>query len=169
MAGSGPIHLMVLLGAVALIAPHLQQTSKPERPASVDEDVSTAIEGAGANSGKIELQRAGDGHFYADARVNGVAVRFLIDTGASAIVLTAEDARRASLGAGEAQVSARGAGGEIRLRQVSLARLSLGGSVHDNVPALAAEAGDLPVSLLGQNFLARFRSVTIEGDRMSLQ
>lgn len=168
MAGSGPIQLAILLGAVALIAPYLQQAGKPEMKAIIAEQHSASDSSAAGASGRISLDRASDGHFYADARVNGISVRFLIDTGASAIVLAPDDARRVSLGTGEADVRARGAGGEIKLRPVTLARLSIAGGAHDNVPAFVAEEGALPVSLLGQSFLSRFGSVTIAGDRMEL-
>ncbi len=48
-------------------------------------------------NGAIELRQADDGHYYADTVVNGIAVTFLIDTGASDIFLSEEDARRVGL------------------------------------------------------------------------
>src|SRR4030095_12896698 len=50
-----------------------------------------------AGSGSVTLERSFDGHFYADARVNGATVHFLIDTGATGIALSADDARRDGL------------------------------------------------------------------------
>lgn len=48
-----------------------------------------------AEAGRIELPRAQDGHYYVQAEVNGVPVNFVVDTGASAVVLTLQDAVRA--------------------------------------------------------------------------
>lgn len=116
----------------------------------------------------IVLERAPDGHFYADAKVNGTDVRFLVDTGATGVVLTRADARRASIGAGEFSARGIGAGGEVRLQPVTLARLTLGTAAVDNLPAMVA-GGNLPVSLLGQSLLRRWGEVTIAGDRMVLR
>src|SRR5688500_6079381 len=57
------------------------------------------------------LQRSADGHFYVDAQVNGARIRFLVDTGATFVALTAADARRAGIVAQSERVKAIGAGG----------------------------------------------------------
>lgn len=118
-------------------------------------------------SHELALVRAPDGHFYATAKVNGTDVRFLVDTGATSVVLTADDARRAGLGAGDYSATGRGASGPVRLRPVTLARLAVGPTATDNFPAMVAET--LSVSLLGQTYLRQWREVTITGDRMVLR
>jgi aspartyl protease family protein len=125
---------------------------------------------SGADSaGGISLKRSSDSHFYALAKVNGTPIRFLIDTGSSSVVLTAEDARRVGIGAGDYAALGIGAGGEIRLMPTILPRLALGPVAADNVPAMVAEEGKIPVSLLGQSFLERADSVTITGDTLILR
>ena len=119
--------------------------------------------------GPVSLKRSPDSHFYALALVNGTPVRFMIDTGSSSIVLTPEDARRAGIGAGDFAARGVGAGGEIRLMPTRLARLALGPVAADNVPAMVAEEGKIPVSILGQSFLARAGSITIAGDTLVLR
>ena len=119
--------------------------------------------------GAVTLARAPDSHFYAEAQVNGASVRFLVDTGATSVVLTGEDARRAGSASGDYSALGMGAGGEIKLMPVQVSRLSLGPVALDNVPVLVAEEGKLPISLLGQSFLARAGNVTIEGDRLTLK
>lgn len=144
-------------------------SSQPEPPpiaAAANEDPARP---AGYHSGRFATERSSDGHFYVEARVNGAPVRFLIDTGATMVVLTAEDGRRAGIGAGEASARAIGAGGEVALQPVALARLALGPVVADQVPAMVAGEDALPVSLLGQSYLARFASVSIEGDTLTLR
>lgn len=119
--------------------------------------------------GPVEIQRAQDGLFYLDARVNGAGVRFLVDTGASTVVLTKQDAERAGVSLGEDAFSeaAETAGGAARMARVKLSRLEAGPNVGTAVDAAIAGQG-LAVSLLGQSWLSRYASVTIRGDRMLL-
>lgn len=117
----------------------------------------------------IALQREGDGHFYADVDINGQRIRMLVDTGASDIALTRDDARRAGLAIspGMFEVVAQGAGGDVRGELVTLERVSLGGASAQQLQAMVLDSGDK--SLLGQSFLRNFASVQIEGDRMILR
>ncbi len=120
-------------------------------------------------AGSTELPRAADGHFYADAGVNGARVNFLVDTGASVVALTASDARAAGLlwSAADVEPVAQGASGPVHGVRVSLDRLALGGHEARDVSAIIVPEG-LPVSLLGQSFLATVQPVRIEQDRMVL-
>ena len=119
-------------------------------------------------TGEIRLLRHDDGHFYADAQVNGAAVRFMVDTGATSIALTHEDARRASIPLeATSEVVGMGAGGEIYGQAVTLDRIRLGPQEVRDMHATVLDGGEQ--SLLGQTFLARFKSVVIEGDAMVLR
>lgn len=117
----------------------------------------------------ITLQREEDGHFYADAQVNGTPVHFLVDTGATGIALTHEDAQRASiaLDPSSEQVVGMGAGGELRGQFVTLDRVNLGLKEVRATRAAVIEGGDR--SLLGQSFLSQFGTVEIRGDTMVLR
>lgn len=122
-----------------------------------------------ALGGPMELWRAEDGLFYVSGLVNGQSIRFLVDTGASMIVLTPEDARR--VGAAQADNDAivtETANGTSRMTRVTLASMQVGGTGASAVPAAVAQDG-LKVSLLGQNWLSHLDSVRIDGDRMVLQ
>lgn len=121
------------------------------------------------SSVRNELRRAGDGHFYAGVSANGRAVTMLVDTGASVVALTGEDARAIGLfwSPGDLRVVATGAGGPISGVPVKLDRLALGGHEAEGVPAVIIPEG-LPVSLLGQSFLSTVDPLRIEGDRMIL-
>jgi len=72
------------------------------------------------------LRRGPDGHFYADAQVNGTTIRFLVDTGASLVVLTREDAQRAGIQLPSARAMAMGVGGPIEVIPVTLDRPRFG-------------------------------------------
>lgn len=120
-------------------------------------------------AGTTELPRAADGHFYAEAQVNGSSVHFLVDTGASVVALTGADARAAGLSWSDAEVRvvAQGASGPVSGVAVTLDRLSLGGHEARNVSAVIVPEG-LAISLLGQSFLSTFHPVRIEQERMVL-
>jgi aspartyl protease family protein len=122
-----------------------------------------------ANSGSLVLERSYDGHFYADAQINGQSIRMLVDTGASAIALARDDARRAGVGIsiGMPQVVGQGASGDVHGEVVMLDRVSLGGREAQDVSAVVLDDGEM--SLLGQSFLSKFDSVEIRGDKMVLR
>ena len=115
------------------------------------------------------LEREYDGHFYADVRVDGGNYRFLVDTGASLLALTGEDAEAMGLFWDESDLThiGEGASGAVRGVPVVLDRVELGGHVAENVEAAIIPDG-LGVSLLGQSFLQKVGKVQIEGERMVL-
>lgn len=115
------------------------------------------------------VERDPGGHFIATAEVNGHPIRVVVDTGASAVVLTPEDARAAGLLVDPARWSrvGRSATGEARGERLILASLSVGGVRRMDVPAAVVEG--LPVSLLGQSFLRRLEAAEIRGDTMTLR
>lgn len=125
--------------------------------------------GGWSNGEAIELERSNDGHFYADVEVNGRPIRFLVDTGASGIALSRDDARRAGLSASISmpQVVGEGASGAVHGEVVTLDRVSLGSTEANDVAAVVLDSGSQ--SLLGQSFLSKFGSVQISGDTMVLQ
>jgi len=117
----------------------------------------------------LTLKREWDGHFYADAQINGTPIRMLIDTGATGIALSRDDARRAGIGIsiGMPNVVGQGAGGDVHGEMVRLDRVSLGGESSEGMPAIVLDGGDK--SLLGQSFLSKFASIEIHGDTMVLR
>jgi aspartyl protease family protein len=114
-----------------------------------------------------ELRRGPDGHFYVDAQVNGTTIHVLIDTGASVVVLSRDDAQRAGIQLPAERSMAMGVGGPVEVTPVMLDRVAVGGIEARGVQAAVAD--DLPVSLLGQSYLQRVGSVEIRGDRMVLR
>lgn len=132
-------------------------------------EAASAAEMQYAQRGEVVLTRQSDGHFYADTQINGSTVRMLVDTGASGIALTRDDARKAGIGisVGMPTVVGEGAGGAVRGEYVTLDRISLGAESATSVPAVVLDGGGQ--SLLGQSFLQLFASVEIKGETMVLR
>ena len=106
-----------------------------------------------------QVARADDGHYWADADINGRAVRVLVDTGASVVALTRDDAARLGLRLEPADFSATvvTASGPVRAAAVELQAVAVAGARVDRVEALVVEQG-LPHSLLGMSYLGRLSS-----------
>jgi len=117
----------------------------------------------------IALHRADDGHFYARVLVNGTEIRFMVDTGATNLVLSRQDARRAgfSLDSLNFILPTDTANGRVYGAGVVLDRVELGGFVDTNVRAMV-NGGKMNDSLLGMSYLERFRSLSMEGDELLL-
>ncbi len=117
-----------------------------------------------------ELHRAADGLFYVNARVNGAKIRFLVDTGASVVVLTKADATRAGVTttAEDFSAPAQTAGGNASMARITLAHVEVG-AVSNKAIAAAVASDGLNISLLGQSWLSRLQSMSVEGDRMILR
>lgn len=129
-----------------------------------------------ADGRMLEVRRGRDGHFHLSLDIAGapgqaaVPVRFILDTGASDMVLTRQDAARLGYPAADLHFLgiARTANGTTRTAQVMLSRVILGEAEQQNVRALVNE-GDLHVSLLGMGYLSRFSRLEIAGDRLRIE
>jgi aspartyl protease family protein len=117
----------------------------------------------------IALRRADDGHFYARLIVDGTPLRFMVDTGASDLVLSRQDARRVGISLKDLNfvLPASTANGRIYGAGVMLDRVQLGDFVDHDVRAMV-NGGRMNTSLLGMAYLDRFRSFSVEGDRLLL-
>jgi aspartyl protease family protein len=111
-----------------------------------------------------------EGHFVIEAAVNGVPVTFLVDTGASEIVLTLADARRLGLDSRRLEFSQRfrTANGEVQGAPVRLRELRVGQFSLYDLDA-SVNSAPLPVSLLGMSFLDRLHGYRVEDRRLILE
>jgi len=111
---------------------------------------------SGAEGGAAQLTKDRDGHFWAQGNVDGKAVRFLVDTGATAVSLSMADAQR--LGIDTSRLSydynVITADGRTRAASVKLASVAISGARVRDVDALVIEKG-LETSLLGMSYLGR--------------
>ena len=106
-----------------------------------------------------QVLRAADGHYWAEAQIDGRAVRVMVDTGASVVVLTPADAARLGLKLTPADFSGTviTASGPVRAAPVRLEAVAVAGARVAAVEALVVEQG-LPHSLLGMSYLGRLSS-----------
>lgn len=117
----------------------------------------------------VEVPRSPDGHFYLTLQISGQPVRFTVDTGATYIVLSPDDARRIGLDPetlaylGQAET----ANGTVRTARVKLDNVLLGPIIEDNIPAYVNEA-DMDSSLLGMSYLNRFERIEIANGKLIL-
>ncbi|MEM7505337.1 MAG: TIGR02281 family clan AA aspartic protease [Pseudomonadota bacterium] len=118
----------------------------------------------------VELNRSRSGSFQAVLRINGQDLELLVDTGASDLVLSREDARRVGIDPSTLNFLGRAstANGEVSTAFVNLDSVQIGDIVDYDVGA-RVNGGDLSISLLGISYLDRFRSWQVEGDRMILR
>jgi len=115
-------------------------------------------------------QRLG-GEFVVSAKVNNVPTSFLFDTGASAVVLRAQDARKMGVDTASLtyDVGVTTANGSAMAAETRLDELAVGPIVVHNVRALIARPGALGENLLGMSFLERLQSYSVERGRLVLK
>ncbi|WP_224407049.1 TIGR02281 family clan AA aspartic protease [Afifella sp. IM 167] len=124
-------------------------------------------------SGRRSLTVAPDasGHFSLTGEVDGTPVDFVVDTGASSLVLTYEDAERAGVDVGELTFNrmVETANGTTLQARTIIGELKVGPLTLRNVPAGVAQQGQLFTNLLGMNVLSRFASWRVEKGRLIIE
>lgn len=120
-------------------------------------------------SGQIEVPRRFDGHFYLTARVNGEPVEFVVDTGATDVVLTRQDAARAGIDLGALTYSGQAmtANGMVRIASATVDEMAVG-NIRDTGVRVSVNEGEMDTSLLGMTYLRRFSKIEIAGDELIL-
>jgi aspartyl protease family protein len=119
----------------------------------------------------VELPVSSDGHYHAEAEINGRSVTVLVDTGASVVALTAEDAEAAGIYVSDKDFTARiqTANGAARVAPVALDKVTIGDITLRDVRAVVCEAGAMTISLLGMTFLGELDRVDMRSGKLILQ
>jgi len=140
------------------------------RAANAQAAISAANAEAARGGPRAAIRKASDGHYWATGQVNGADIRFLVDTGATAVALTPADARRLGFSPHDLSYGYRvvTAAGKVRAATVRLASVSVGGARLENVDALVIEKG-LDTSLLGMTYLGRLASFQATPQALVLQ
>ena len=151
------IWVLIFMGAIAVIGiwPEIKSTVTPRQ---------SVVDGT-----TIVLPRSRDGHYYLTLDINNVPVQFVVDTGATQVVMTQKDAKR--IGLNPLTLSYLGiantANGTVRTAAVLLETVSLGTMKDTRVRAVVND-GQMNGSLLGMTYLNRFDSITIKNGELIL-
>ena len=129
------------------------------------------VETSAGGLAEVKIRKRLNGHFTAKVEVNGKPVSMIVDTGASSIVLTPEDARAAGIDVDEMtfRVPVLTANGRTMAARIWLEDVAIGPLDRTRVEALIAQPGALSQSLLGMSFLSRLRSYEFSGDYLTLR
>lgn len=121
--------------------------------------------------GEVELARTYDGHFRAMVEIGVASAPFLIDTGASLVLIPWEDAETmgVDMAALRFEMPVQTANGETRVAPVRVPEMRIGAVYVQDVRAAVAPPGALKGGLLGMSFLSRLRELTFRGDRVILK
>lgn len=160
---------VVILAAVVLVAVGALSGS------GLLERLAPALTGAAApepkpERGPVVLEADASGHYLVDGSVDGRPVRFVVDTGATRVALSAETARRIGLSVDRSAFTAltRTANGTVSAAPVRLGEVRVGGVRIADVDALVMPEGALGVDLLGMSFLSRLGGIRVSGRQMVL-
>lgn len=135
-------------------------------------DPSRVVEVTGPDGAReLVIARGADGHFHVDAKANGAEVRFLVDTGASATVLTKSDAERSGIQTAALQFDrpVQTANGIAFYARATLDSLDVGPYRLSSIAVGVMPDSALGTSLLGMNTIDRFAGWSVEGNRMVLR
>jgi aspartyl protease family protein len=121
-------------------------------------------------SGEVTFPTSTDGHYYVNATVNGVTIRFMVDTGASRVVISPRDAKRLGFKTEDLSFSVQSstANGMVWSAPVTLESITVQGHTVNNVQASISNS-DLDVSLLGMSYLEKLKGYRVEKGTLTLQ
>lgn len=124
-----------------------------------------------ASGSAVELRADGLGHFVTNAQVNGRTIDVMVDTGASIVALTWEDAERAGIYVRPSDFTHRvnTANGLARVAPITIDSVSIGGITVRNVKGAVSEPGKLNGTLLGMTFLGRLSRAELRRGTLLLE
>jgi aspartyl protease family protein len=162
--------LCAMGGARVLSAMAANDNSAPQPAVAVATIAPDATPTPPMAPGEASIAKSTDGHFWANAEVDGHPVRFLIDTGATAVALTADDARNLGMDPSslQYQYTVMTANGPAKAAQVKLGVVSVGRAQVSDVDAFVIDKG-LETSLLGMSYLGRLARFEATPDALVLR
>ncbi|XXK29891.1 TIGR02281 family clan AA aspartic protease [Rhodobacteraceae bacterium nBUS_24] len=158
-AFQGGIWLVIFAAMIAAVG-IWQDIRSPQRSAS----------SFTTQEGNVVISQGGDGHYRVKVKVNDQTLSFLVDTGASHVVLTQSDAKALGFKLENLQFwnTARTANGPVSTAPVRLRQMALGPYVDRNVSA-SVNSGEMQQSLLGMSYLNLYSSIEISQKKMVLK
>ena len=155
-----------------MVVPHFveQMHAGPEHQTMVARPA-TPAEGASSTPNSVEVPRDAYGRFRIGGRVDGRSLEFTVDTGASIIALTAEDAEELGIHPADSEytVMLKTANGVARAAPTTLDMVEVGDIMIHDVAAVVMPEGTLSDNLLGLSFLSRLRHFEFSEGKMVLE
>ena len=123
-----------------------------------------------ATGGEVRIQAGEGGHFFSQVEVNGRSITAVVDTGATGVALSYEDARAIGIRLDESDftMDSQTANGSAKIAPITLDRVQIGDIEVRDVQAFVAEKGKLFQTLLGMSFLRRLSHIDIRGQELVL-
>lgn len=148
----------------------INQTLLPTAMRNAPQPVAADANSEQDGNGTVRITADSRGHYATRAKINGASVQMMVDTGATLVMLSYEDAERLGLSPQGLDFSGRvqTANGITRIAPIHLASVRLGDIVVHNVPAAVAERGALGIDLLGMSFLRRLANFEIHDNQLIL-
>lgn len=161
--------VMVVATACSLAAAFALTHQQPRSAEAAEAPLIVPVKAAAAGR-PAQIARSADGHYWAEADIDGRAIRVLVDTGASVVALTRQDARRLGLRlvAADFTQTVQTASGPVRAAPIDLDHVAVAGARVDKVRALVVEDG-LPHSLLGMSYLGRLSAFEARPSGLTLR
>jgi len=119
----------------------------------------------------VTLVADSEGHFFVESIINGSRIRMMLDTGASMVALSKEDARRIGISPAPRDFTAQvaTANGVVLAAPVVLKEVAVGELAVPDIPAVVFPDNKLPVGLLGMSFLSKLSQFEVVGGRLVLK
>ncbi len=167
---------LVMLGAcvvLSLVIGVLLRQVAPAGPSVAPPRLSMAVPAKGTGKAvpnMLQYHADASGHFFIEAAVNGTTIRFLVDTGASVVALSPDDARAVGISDGVLRFSetVNTANGQTHAAQATLRSVRLEQLEMLEVPAVVMQQS-MPVSLLGMSFLRRLEGYSIRDGVLTIE
>lgn len=144
--------LRLFTASVAGIDLKAAQAAQPPKSAGAQDSRSGSV---------VELRAGHNGHFETEAEINGRAVQVMVDTGATGVALSYEDAETAGIYVKDSDFTHQSstANGIAQIALVNIDRISIGDITVRNVQGMVLDRGKLKGTLLGMSFLSRLSRV----------
>ena len=183
VAGWGGLAALALAGFVfakdlrefgyrTLNIPRPEQVAQRLAPATSTRGTAAKSGTAIASSPRVELQAGRNGHFFSDVEINGRRIAVMVDSGASSVALSYDQASSLGIYVKESDFTWRSntANGVITIAPVMIDKITLGEITVRNVQAtVSAQGVELSQPLLGMSFLSRLAKVEMNAGRLILQ
>jgi aspartyl protease family protein len=168
---AGPAQIIKVAPPAEPVSTPVPETPQPPRKIAAGNSSGGAVSAGSSGKGGVTLTVGQNGHYSTAARINGVSVDVMVDTGASFIAITEETARRLSLSLSPSDFTAtmNTANGVVAVAPVMLKEVRIGSVAVRQVQAVVFPGKVLATNLLGMSFLGRLSRFTVGNDEMVLR